>query len=68
MASLTQLPPELVSNILSFVIPEDIASINLTCRYLYHTVKDNAALFRAIYLHNLVSPQPAQVETEAAAY
>lgn len=53
--TLTQLPPELVSNVLSFVDPEDLPSVNLTCRYLYHTVRDNTALFRALYLNNLVS-------------
>lgn len=55
MVTLTQLPPELVSNVLSFVDPEDLPSINLTCSYLYHAVRDNTALFRALYLNHLVS-------------
>lgn len=55
MATLTGLPVEIVSNILSFVDPEDIARTQLACRFLYHTVKDNAAMFRALYLNYLVS-------------
>lgn len=55
MANLTGLPVEIVSNILSFVEPEDLARTQLVCRFLYHTVKDNAALFRALYFNYLVS-------------
>lgn len=55
MLAFTQLPPELISNVLSFVDPEDLAQVNLTCKYLYHTVKDNTSLFRALYLRHLVS-------------
>lgn len=55
MATLTGLPVEIVSNILSFVEPEDLAKTQLACRFLYHTVKDNAAMFRALYLNYLVS-------------
>lgn len=53
--TITQLPPELISNVLSFVDLEDLPRINLTCRHLYHTVRGNTALFRALYLNNLVS-------------
>lgn len=56
MVLLTQLPLEIVSHVLSFVDPEDLARINTTCQYLYHAVKDNSALFRAVYLRHLVSP------------
>lgn len=55
MLAFAQLPPELISNVLGFVDPEDLAQVKLTCRYLYHTVQGNAALFRAIYLRHLVS-------------
>lgn len=58
MVHLSQLPPELVSNVLSFVDPEDLPSINLTCSYLYHAVRGNTALFRALYLNHLVSVSP----------
>lgn len=60
--TLTQLPPELVTNVLSFVDPEDLPMVNLTCRYLYHTVRDNTALFRALYLNNLVSLDALRLE------
>lgn len=55
--TLTQLPPELVGHVLSFVDPGDLPSVNLTCKYLYLHVKDNTALFRALYLNNLVSSE-----------
>lgn len=56
MVLLTQLPLEIVSHVLSFVDPEDLPRVNTTCQYLYHAVKDNTALFRAVYLRHLVSP------------
>lgn len=55
MATLTGLPVEVISNILSFVEPEDLPTCNLTCSFLYGAIKDNAALFKALYLHHLVS-------------
>ncbi|KAG8166567.1 hypothetical protein KVR01_002256 [Diaporthe batatas] len=59
MVLLTQLPLEIVSHVLSFVDPEDLATVNTTCQYLYHAVKDNNALFRAVYLRHLdAPPQP----------
>lgn len=60
MLTFTQLPPELVSNVLSFVDLEDLAQVNLTCKYLYHTVKENNAFFRAMYLRHLVSTWPSR--------
>lgn len=55
MTTLIQLPTELISNILSFVELEDLAKVNLACKCLYHVVKDNTALHRALYLNHLVS-------------
>ena len=55
MVLLTQLPLEIVNYVLSFVDPEDLPRVNTTCQYLYHAVKDNSALFRAVYLRHLVS-------------
>lgn len=55
MVLLTQLPLEIVNHVLSFVDPEDLPRVNTTCQYLYHAVKDNKALFRAVYLRHLVS-------------
>lgn len=57
MVLLTQLPLEIVNHVLSFVDPEDLPRVNTTCQYLYHAVKDNKALFRAVYLRHLVSLQ-----------
>lgn len=55
MVLLTQLPLEIVNHVLSFVDPEDLPRVNTTCQYLYHAVKDNKALFRAVYFRHLVS-------------
>lgn len=57
MVLLTQLPLEIVNHVLSFVDPEDLPRVNSTCQYLYQAVKDNKALFRAVYLRHLVSPK-----------
>ncbi|KAJ4418902.1 hypothetical protein N0V82_005251 [Gnomoniopsis sp. IMI 355080] len=62
MATLTGLPVEIVSNILSFVDPEDLARTQLACRFLYHTVKDNAAMFRALYLNYLDTPKQEDLD------
>ncbi|ROW09504.1 hypothetical protein VMCG_02642 [Cytospora schulzeri] len=56
MDLLTQLPLEIVNHILSFVAPEDLARVNSVCWYLYRAVKDNSALFRAVYLNHLDPP------------
>ncbi|KUI68488.1 hypothetical protein VM1G_03941 [Cytospora mali] len=56
MVLLTQLPPEILTHILSFVAPEDLARVNTVCSYLYDAVKDNNALFRAVYLNHLDPP------------
>lgn len=55
MASLIKLPPELISQILGFVDPKDLAQVNLTCQFLYRAQRDNIALFRTLYLRLLVS-------------
>ena len=54
VSPLTQLPPEILHNILGLVDPDDLASLPLTCRSLYHFVTGNAPLCRAIYLRHLV--------------
>ncbi|KAI3402171.1 hypothetical protein diail_100 [Diaporthe ilicicola] len=58
MVLLTQLPLEIVNHVLSFVDPEDLPRANTTCKYLYRAVKDNTALFRAVYLRHLDAPPP----------
>lgn len=55
MTTLTQLPTELLSHILSFVELEDLATVNQTSKCLYQVVKGNTALHRALYLNHLVS-------------
>ncbi|KAK3944895.1 hypothetical protein QBC46DRAFT_350253 [Diplogelasinospora grovesii] len=57
MVTLTHLPPEIVHNILSYVDPEDLASLCLTCRYFSNYVPGNRALWRDIY-HNLLDEPP----------
>ena len=62
MVHLTQLPPEILHNILSHVDPEDTGFIRQTCRYLLTFIDGNRALFRELYYRTLVSlpsqPQP----------
>ncbi|PSS02093.1 hypothetical protein BD289DRAFT_471181 [Coniella lustricola] len=62
MTSITRLPPELISQILSFVNPKDLASVNLTCQYLYHTVCDNSVLFHTLYLRHLDDPGDTELD------
>ncbi|KAF3767722.1 hypothetical protein M406DRAFT_328781 [Cryphonectria parasitica EP155] len=56
MPPLIQLPTEITTAILSFTDPKDLAQVNLTCKYLYGLVKDNASLFRTMYLHLIDGP------------
>ncbi len=56
MVHLTQLPPEILHNILSHVEPEDTAYVRQTCRHLLTFVDGNRALFRELYYRKLVSP------------
>jgi hypothetical protein len=58
MDTLTQLPPEILHGIFSFVSPADLSVIPQTCRFLYHYVKGNSALCRDVYYHNFVSLTP----------
>jgi hypothetical protein len=52
---ITQLPAEILHNILGFVEPADLGRLLRTCRYLYRFVDGNAALCRDIYYRTLVS-------------
>jgi len=52
---ITQLPAEILHNILGFVEPADLGRLLLTCRYLYGFVDGNSALCRDIYHRTLVS-------------
>jgi hypothetical protein len=55
MVHLTQLPPEILHNILSHVEPEDTAYVRQTCRYLLTFIDGNRALFRELYYRKMVS-------------
>lgn len=57
---LTQLPPEIIHNILRFVELDDLPTIPLICRFFNEFVKDNNALYRAIYLRLLVHHFPCK--------
>ena len=54
MVQLTQLPPEILHNILSHVEPEDTPYVRQTCRYLLNFIDGNRALFRELYYRKLV--------------
>ncbi len=51
---LTQLPSEILHNILAYVEPKDLSVLPQTCQYLNVFVKDNGALYREIYYKILV--------------
>ncbi|KAH8889666.1 hypothetical protein GQ53DRAFT_187850 [Thozetella sp. PMI_491] len=53
---LTQLPSEILHNILTYVEPQDLRVLPLVCRYLTTYLKDNSALCRAIYYRILDDP------------
>ena len=51
---LTQLPSEILHNILAYVEPKDLSVLPQTCQYLNVFIKDNSALHREIYYKILV--------------
>ncbi|ETS82573.1 hypothetical protein PFICI_04449 [Pestalotiopsis fici W106-1] len=57
MTLLTELPPEILHNILRFVNPEDLAWISRICKTLCYSIKDNPTLFRDVYLAHLDEPR-----------
>ncbi|KAL2016273.1 hypothetical protein VTK56DRAFT_4017 [Thermocarpiscus australiensis] len=64
MTLLTQLSPEIIHKILSFVEPEDLGRLPLTCRCLNTFVKGNNALCRDIYLRILDEPPSRDLDFE----
>ncbi|KAK4103793.1 hypothetical protein N658DRAFT_467377 [Parathielavia hyrcaniae] len=64
MAGLTNLPPELLHTILSYVDIEDLARISVTCRCLSNFVKGNNALCRAVYLRHFDEPRVRDLNFE----
>lgn len=59
MPLLTELPPEIVHNILLFLDPEDLASVPRTCKGLNDAIRRNSTLFKGVYLAHFDTP-PAQ--------
>ncbi|KAK5657733.1 hypothetical protein OQA88_2806 [Cercophora sp. LCS_1] len=64
MVLLTQLPPELIHNILTFVDPEDLATVPRTCRSLYNFVSKNGTLCRDIFTRVLDPPTASDIDWE----
>ncbi|KAI0020949.1 hypothetical protein F4780DRAFT_739541 [Xylariomycetidae sp. FL0641] len=54
---LTELPPEIIHHILSYVDPLDLAWIPRTCKSLGYAVKANKTLFKLVYLHHFDEPR-----------
>jgi len=54
MLHLTTLPPEILHNIFQWLGLQDLGHLPRTCRQLHGFVGNNKALFREVYLLNLV--------------
>ncbi|KAH6856798.1 hypothetical protein B0I37DRAFT_403282 [Chaetomium sp. MPI-CAGE-AT-0009] len=63
-AALAHLPPEILHNILTYVDPEDLAWLPLTCRLFNNFIKGNNPLCRAIYLRILDEPPVKDLDFE----
>jgi hypothetical protein len=66
MVLLTDLPPEIILNVLSFVDPSDLAIIPPTCKALNYAIKGNSTLFKHVYLAHLDTPASKDVDWEQA--
>lgn len=64
MVSLTELPPEVIHNVLQYVDPSDLAFVPRVCQSLNNTVRDNAMLFKHVYLAHFDKPARANVNWE----
>lgn len=64
MVHLTQLPPEILHNILSHVEPEDTVYVRQACRHLLTFIDGNRALFRELYYRKLDDPPSADLDWE----
>ncbi|KAH7035424.1 uncharacterized protein B0I36DRAFT_92437 [Microdochium trichocladiopsis] len=58
MTLLTELPPEIIQHVLVHVAPQDLASVPQVCKALSYAVRDNAPLYKAVYLAHLDTPPP----------
>ncbi|KAI1207948.1 uncharacterized protein F4807DRAFT_160003 [Annulohypoxylon truncatum] len=64
MVLLTELPPEIIQHVLGYVDPPDLAWIPRICKSIYHTVKGNASLFKAVYLNHYDNPRKSDLDWE----
>lgn len=64
MVSLTDLPPEVIHNVLQYIDPSDLAFVPRVCQALHHSVRGNAMLFKHVYLANFDKPARNNVNWE----
>ncbi|KAK8028941.1 hypothetical protein PG991_005997 [Apiospora marii] len=64
MVSLTDLPPEVIHNVLQYVDPSDLAFVPRVCQALLHSVRGNAMLFKHVYLAHFDKPARNNVNWE----
>lgn len=56
MVLLTELPPEILYNVLIHVDPPDLAWMPRVSRAFYHAISQNVPLFKQVYLQNFDTP------------
>lgn len=66
MALLTDLPPEIIHNVLRFVDPPDLAWISRVCKTFCYSIKGNSTLFKDVYLAHFDIPPTNDVHWEEA--
>ncbi|KAI0132050.1 hypothetical protein BJ170DRAFT_229096 [Xylariales sp. AK1849] len=64
MVLLTELPPEIIHNVLRFVDPRDLAWIPRVCKKMQYSVKGNITLFKHVYLAHFDVPPSHDVNWE----
>ncbi|KAK8010470.1 hypothetical protein PG990_009435 [Apiospora arundinis] len=64
MVSLTELPPEVLHNVLQYLDPSDLAFVPRVCQALHHAVRGNAMLFKHVYLAHFDKPARDKVNWE----
>ncbi|KAK8090995.1 hypothetical protein PG994_000500 [Apiospora phragmitis] len=64
MVSLTELPPEVIHNVLQYVDPRDLAFVPRVCQTLHHSVRGNSMLFKHVYLAHFDKPARNNVNWE----
>lgn len=56
MALITELPPEIIHNVLRFVDPPDLAWVSRICKIFHYSIKGNPTLFRDVYRAHFDTP------------